>query len=117
MEARALPQLSIARTPSVLTDAVPVRGYRLNALRKATPAQIDAAALDFEAQFISQVMENMFSTIDSKEALGGSDAEETYHSFLLSEYGKIIARTGGLGISDQIKRDMLKHQEVEQPNA
>jgi Rod binding domain-containing protein len=70
-------------------------------------------ANDFEAQFISQMLGNMFSTVDSKEALGGSETEEVYDSMLVDEYGKLLARTGGIGVADQVKRMMIKQQEVE----
>jgi hypothetical protein len=33
---------------------------------------------------------------------------------MIDEYGKLISRSGGLGIADQVKREMLKIQEVAQ---
>ncbi len=85
---------------------------------KLRPAKVDAeklneAASEFEAQFVSQMLSNMFSTVDPSESLGGSDTEEIYQSMLVNEYGKIIARTGGIGVADQVKRIMLHQQEVE----
>ena len=74
--------------------------------------KIDAVAHEFEAQFISQMLENMFSGIDTKESLGGSGEEETYRSMLTDEYGKLMARAGGIGVADSVKREMLKMQEV-----
>lgn len=89
-----------------------VGGMDLNAIKHASPEKIEAVSKEFEAMFVSQMLENMFSTVDVKEGLGGSDAEETYQSMMVSEYGKLIARTGGIGVADQIKRDMLKLQEA-----
>ncbi len=103
---------SISTPPQAATPLKKEGGFALNAAKHYSEEQINAVAKDFEAQFVSQMLENMFSTVDTKDSLGGSDAEETYKSLLINEYGKTITRTGGLGIADQIKRDMLKHQEV-----
>ena len=98
------------------TDMLPVK----NALRspgislrgtKATPEQIDKAAHDFEAQFATQMLASM-DTSDANDSFGGSDSENVYKSMLTTEYGKIIAKTGGIGIADQVKRTMLSQQEV-----
>lgn len=80
---------------------------------KANAEKMDSVANEFEAQFISQMLSNMFSTVDPSESLGGSDTEEVYQSMLVNEYGKIIARTGGVGVADQVKRMMIQQQEVE----
>lgn len=82
------------------------------AARRASPEKIDATAQEFEAQFISQMMGAMFSTVEENAVLGGGSAEETYRSFLNNEYGKIIARSGGIGVADHVKREMLKMQET-----
>ena len=85
---------------------------KLGGVTKATPEQIDATAQDFEAQFISQMMENMFSTVDTDGALDGGESEKTYRSMMIDQYGKMIAKSGGIGVADQVKREMLKLQEV-----
>lgn len=79
---------------------------------KATPEQVDAIAQQFEAQFISQMLENMFSTVDVKASLGGGESEEYYRDMMTEEYGKIISRSGGIGVADHVKREMLRMQEV-----
>ena len=99
--------IAIKETSSRPTRGIPIKGL------KASPEQIDAVASEFEAQFISQMLGTMFSTVDAKEALGGSGDEEIYNSFLVDEYGKILARTGGVGVADQVKRIMINQQEVE----
>jgi Rod binding domain-containing protein len=43
---------------------------------------------------------------------GGGKGEEMYRSLLVEEYGKTIAKAGGVGIADQVKAEMLKLQEV-----
>lgn len=93
------------------TDLRPVQGVR--ARGKISADKINETSSEFEAQFISQMLSNMFSTVEPNEELGGGDAEEVYQSLLQNEYGKIIARTGGVGVADQVKQIMIKQQEVE----
>lgn len=107
-----LPPSAPASLPAAGNSTALSRGYALNARKHYSEEKINAVAQDFEAQFVSQMLEGMFSTVDLKGGLGGSDAEETYHSLLVNEYGKVIAKSGGLGIAAQIKRDMMKYQEV-----
>jgi peptidoglycan hydrolase FlgJ len=94
------------------TVSRPAKGISLRGANKATPEQMDAAAKEFEAQFIAQMMSTMFSTVDKEESLAGSDAEDMYSSMLQDEYGKIVARTGGIGVADQVKQIMIQQQEV-----
>ena len=106
--------------PSTDTDMIaikdassrPTSGLKLKG-GKISAEKIDAVSHDFEAQFISQMLGTMFSTVDPHESLGGSDSEEVYNSMLVNEYGKIIAKTGGIGVADQVKRVMINQQEVE----
>lgn len=97
-----------AQTPIASTGTL----AKVAGAKGITMERIEATAKEFEAQFISQMLESMFSTTDAKESLGGSEAEETYQSLMIEEYGKVISRSGGIGISDQIKRAMLQMQEA-----
>ena len=78
----------------------------------ASPEQIDRAAQDFEAVFLSQMLETMFAGISTDGPFGGGHAEGVFRSLMIQEYGKTLAKHGGIGLSDAIKRDMLQLQEV-----
>jgi peptidoglycan hydrolase FlgJ len=79
---------------------------------KATgSANINAAAQDFEAMFATQLLQPMFNTIRVNETFGGGAGEEVMRSFMLQEYGKVIAKTGVLGIAPQVRTEMLRIQE------
>lgn len=80
---------------------------------KSTAAKAEEIANEFESQFVSQMLSNMFSTVDRTEALGGNDSEEVYESMLINEYGKIIARTGGVGVAAHVKQMLISQQEVQ----
>lgn len=73
-------------------------------------AEIDRVAEDFEAVFLSQMLENMFADVDVDPMSDGT-GEEVYKSMMLEEYGKIVARSGGIGVADHVKREMLRIQE------
>ncbi len=72
------------------------------------------AAEEFEAVFISQMLAPMFQGLESDELFGGGPGEDIYRSVLVEEYGKSIARAGGIGLADTIQREILRLQEVAQ---
>jgi Rod binding domain-containing protein len=72
-----------------------------------------AAAEDFEAFFLSQVFEQMFAGVEPDPMFGGGEGESVFRSLMLQEYGKAVARTGGIGIADAVQKEILKLQEVQ----
>ncbi len=111
MQLPSLQGPDLSRSQANPADAARLRGNLMGAA-KVSPEKVGQIAEQFEAQFISQMLENMFSTVDSKNALGGGEAEEYYRDMLVDEYGKVIARAGGIGVADHVKREMLRMQEV-----
>ena len=80
----------------------------------ASPSEVDKAAEEFEAVFLSQMLQHMFAGVNfNPYGDGSSAADDIYKSLLVDEYGKMLAKTGGIGIADHVKREMLKIQEVE----
>ena len=71
---------------------------------------IKQTAQDFEAFFISQMMEQMFQGISTEGMFGGGHAEKIYRSMMINEYGKNIAKSGGIGIADHVVRFMIETQ-------
>ena len=67
---------------------------------------------EFEAVFLSQMLQHMFDGVETDEMFGGGEGEDMVKSLLVDEYGKLIARTGGIGVADYVKREMLSLQEV-----
>lgn len=97
--------------------------YDANALAKASaqtktkmadPAKARKAAEEFESFFVSSMLESMFSGIKTDPVFGGGHGEDVFRSLLLQEYGKTIAQRGGIGIADQVQREMLRLQEENQ---
>ncbi|MBF0560967.1 MAG: rod-binding protein [Alphaproteobacteria bacterium] len=65
------------------------------------------AAQDFEAMFIGQMLKPMFDGLGTDGMFGGGQGEEMFRGLLIDEYGKAIARAGGIGISGAIMKTML----------
>jgi Rod binding domain-containing protein len=76
-------------------------------------ANVDKAATDFEAMFLSQMFQHMFSGIQADGLFGGGHAEEMFRSMMVDEYAKLVASRGGVGIADSVRGAMLKMQEVQ----
>jgi Rod binding domain-containing protein len=85
----------------------------LHGAPKATEAQITAKAEEFEAVFLSQMLSHMFDGIETDEMFGGGHGEDAYKSMMVEEYGKIIAKTGGIGVADHVKAEMIRLQEMQ----
>lgn len=69
------------------------------------------AAEDFESVFLTSMLESMFEGVKTDGPFGGGSSEKTYRSLLINEYAKQISQNGGLGIADQITRDLIALQE------
>ncbi len=76
------------------------------------PEEARKAAEDFEAFFLSQMVGTMFSGLKTDGPFGGGFSETIYRSMMAEEYGKVMARRGGVGIADSVQREILKLQEV-----
>jgi Rod binding domain-containing protein len=74
-------------------------------------ARAEETAKEFEAVFVSEMMKPMFEDISTDGMFGGGKGEEVFRGMLLQEYGKMIAQSGSIGLSDQIKQQMILMQE------
>lgn len=70
------------------------------------------AAEDFEAFFVTTTLESMFAGIETDGLMGGGSSEKIYRSMLFNEYGKLMAKSGMVGVSDQIMSSILAMQEM-----
>jgi len=82
-------------------------------ISQETYQEIEEKAQDFEAVFMTQMMQHMFSGIETDELFGGGAGEEIMKTLLFDEYGKSIAQAGGVGISDQIQNELIKLQSAQ----
>lgn len=70
-------------------------------------------AVDFEAVFLTAMFKEMFSGVKTDGPFGGGYAEEVFRDMLSGEYAKNIAGAGGVGLADQVYREILELQEIE----
>lgn len=95
-------------TEAARAEANPLSGAR----RFRDDARAADAARDFEAFFISQMLQPMFKSLSAEPPFGGGHAEEVWRSLMVDEYGKMMAASGRTGIADAVMRAMLAEQEV-----
>jgi len=86
-------------------------GANAHAKLSSSGKSIDETAQNFEAMFATQLLQPMFETVGVNSAFGGGNGEAVMRSFIVQEYGKLIAKSGKLGIAEQVKAVMIKAQE------
>jgi Rod binding domain-containing protein len=72
-----------------------------------------AAAEEFEAVFLAQMLSHMFSGIKTDKAFGGGPGEDAYRAMMVQEYGKAMSSSGGVGIADAVMREIIQLQEAQ----
>ena len=80
-----------------------------------TPQQRKAreAAESFESFFLTQVLDTMFAGIETDGPFGGGTEEKQWRSMLNEQFATAIAKSGGIGIADQLYRQILAIQEAQ----
>ncbi len=94
-----------AQNALMTAKTAPKIGNNMNIERARSTAQ------DFEAFFLSQMLQPMFSDIKAEDPFGGGPAEGMWRTMQVDEYGKAIARSGGIGIADSVFKEIIKLQE------
>lgn len=69
-----------------------------------------AAAKDFEAMFISEMIKPMFEGLEVDDTFGGGKGEEVFRGLLVQEYGKQIAAQGGIGLAHFVQEELIRAQ-------
>lgn len=87
-----------AKDPAVQSDAATAR------------AKIAKTAKEFEASFLSVMVGQMFSGLQTSAPFGGGQGEQMYKSFLTDSFSKSMAQHGGVGVSKAISAELLKLQ-------
>lgn len=88
----------------------------LQALKSSTSGQnaeaIKKSAQEFEAVFMEQMLNHMWSGVSTDGPFGGGHAEQTFRGLLVNEYAREMTKSGGLGIADQVEQELLRLQEI-----
>jgi flagellar protein FlgJ len=107
----ALTGLAVPAAKLALGVATSALGAVKNALNPQEQ-KIRKTADDFETMFLENMMAQVFPQ-DAREGPVGDNGtgSEVYRGMLVNEYARSVAKSGGIGISDTIYRQMLQMQE------
>lgn len=72
--------------------------------------EVRKAAKEFEAMLIGQLMQPMFSSLQTDGMFGGGSGEEMFRPMLIEQYAQGIGKAGGIGLADSIAREMMRLQ-------
>jgi Rod binding domain-containing protein len=82
-------------------------------VRSAAEARARKASTEFEKMFLEQSLDRLTASDGTDGPLGeNGTGGGVYRSMLTKEYAGQIVKSGGVGISDQIYREMMKMQEA-----
>jgi peptidoglycan hydrolase FlgJ len=89
----------------------PARGAAAIPDRAGIDPRMRETAEEFEAVFLAQVLQTMTVGLGGPGAMSDGD-NEAWAGMLQEEYGRLISKSGGIGVADALLREMLKMQEV-----
>jgi len=93
-------------------DTTPPITARANPADPPDLARTKAAAREFEAMFLGQMLAPIFDSLPTDGPFGGGNSEEAFRSLLVGEYAKAISKRSPIGVADQMVRGLLQAQEV-----
>jgi peptidoglycan hydrolase FlgJ len=70
------------------------------------------AAQEFEAVFLTQILETMYSGIEPNETFGGGNAEKIFRSMINEKTAQSMAKNGGIGLADAVYAEIIRLQEM-----
>ncbi|MCX2722051.1 rod-binding protein [Roseibium salinum] len=83
----------------------------LRGVDRTNKTAVREAAEEFEAVFLNTMLQNMFTGLDDGGTWGAGTGSDAWQSLLIDEYAKTIAQTGGIGLADNVERELLALQE------
>jgi peptidoglycan hydrolase FlgJ len=84
-----------------------------DALTKVSPqaqAKAKTTATDFEAMFINQMFSQMTNGLKGEGPFGDTPGTGVWRSMLTEQYSKSFAKSGGIGISKDVFRELILQQ-------
>ena len=105
--------LSSAQAPGSGPATLAARsGGRSGEMPTSAEARADAQGQEFEAVFLNTMFKSMFAGLGEEAGTwGGGSGSDAWRDMLVEQYADTIARSGGIGIGDSIKRELLALQE------
>ncbi len=72
--------------------------------------QVEKAAKEYEAVAVTKMLQQMYSDVKIDPLFDNKNTESIYKDLLLTEYGKIVAENGGIGLAKSLAKDMQKEK-------
>ena len=94
---------STSRTDPLLAEALTKVSPQAQAKAKAT-------ATDFEAMFLNSMFSQMTTGLKGEGPFGDTTGTGIWRSMLTDEYSKSFAKSGGVGISNDVFRTLILQQ-------
>ena len=89
-------------------DALPIAKKPNNrSLGAQGLAKTKSTAQDFEAVFLNNMFQQMFTGLEGEGPFGGEAQTGVWRSFLTDEYSKSFAKAGGIGIANEVYRSLI----------
>ena len=106
--------MPLSLEPQIQTVAAAVAGKTLGSDKtgRSGSDRAHAQATDFEAVFLSSMFQNMFTDVGKDGPLGDGPGIGVWRTFLTNEFGKSLAKAGGIGIANQVYKSLMAHQEA-----
>ena len=103
----AIASATKSRAQNLLTSA-----NGANGVDAKTDAKLKKISQDFESVFLEGTFDRMFSGLGEEGPLGASETDggNVWRSMLSGEYAKGITRSGGIGMSNDIYRELVRLQ-------
>src|SRR5690606_20700212 len=98
--------LAAAVVPPSLLRPPPAAG----AAELAKRGEIRETAKQFETQFLSIMLQQMFAGVETSAPFGGGPGEAMFRSFMTDAMARQMSGAGGIGVADVVAREMLKLQ-------
>ncbi|MBI1363572.1 MAG: chemotaxis protein [Proteobacteria bacterium] len=77
-------------------------------------SKLEKTAQDFEAFYLYTVVNEMSASVETDPAMGGGGyAEQVWRDVLNENISKELARGGGIGIADSVRKQLLIYQEAQ----
>jgi len=102
-----LPSSSALAAQSIAAGPIP------QPAKSAPAAAARKSAEEFEAFFLTQMLEHMFKGVPTNGYFGGGHGEGVYRSLMLQEYGRVLGKAGGIGVADLVHRELMRLQEAQ----
>lgn len=102
---------TIAATASAASRAGDVAAAAPRPGHRATPEQAAQTGLRFEQMFLAQMLTPVFDAIDTGGMFGGGSAEKMLRSFQVDAFAGSIVAKGGIGLAQDVAREILRMQE------